>query len=87
MHRAWYEERCGAEKLWEQIETFAAYGFGKAHAASYGNLAYKTAYMKANFPVDYMAAVLTTDAGDVEKSRRSSRVQTHGYPRLAAVGE
>ena len=56
-----------AKKLWEQIETFAAYGFNKAHAASYGSLAYKTAYMKANFPVDYMAAVLTADAGDVEK--------------------
>ncbi|OGG57543.1 DNA polymerase III subunit alpha [Candidatus Kaiserbacteria bacterium RIFCSPHIGHO2_01_FULL_55_17] len=56
-----------AQKLWEQIETFAAYGFNKAHAASYGNLAYKTAYMKANFPVDYMASLLTADAGDVEK--------------------
>ncbi|RJQ35757.1 DNA polymerase III subunit alpha [Candidatus Parcubacteria bacterium] len=56
-----------AQQLWEQIETFAAYGFNKSHAASYGNLAYKTAYMKANFPVDYMAAVLTADAGDVEK--------------------
>lgn len=56
-----------AQELWQQIETFAAYGFNKAHAASYGNLAYKTAYMKANFPVDYMAAVLTADAGDVEK--------------------
>lgn len=56
-----------AEQLWQQIETFAAYGFGKAHAASYGLLAYETAYMKANFPVDYMAAVLTSDAGDVEK--------------------
>ena len=55
------------QKLWEQIETFAAYGFGKAHAASYGNLAYKTAYMKANYPVDYMASVLTADAGDVDK--------------------
>jgi DNA polymerase III subunit alpha len=55
------------QTLWEQIETFAAYGFNKAHAASYGNLAYKTAYMKANFPVDYMAAVLTADAGDVDK--------------------
>ncbi|MDO8481616.1 MAG: DNA polymerase III subunit alpha [bacterium] len=55
------------QKLWEQIETFAAYGFGKAHAASYGNLAYKTAYMKANYPVDYMASILTADAGDVEK--------------------
>jgi len=54
-------------KLWEQIETFAAYGFNKAHAVSYGNLSYKTAYMKAHFPVDYMAALLTADAGDVEK--------------------
>jgi DNA polymerase-3 subunit alpha len=55
------------QKLWDQIETFAAYGFNKAHAASYGNLAYKTAYMKANFPVDYMAALLTADSGDIEK--------------------
>ena len=55
------------QELWQQIETFAAYGFNKAHAASYGRLAYETAYMKANFPVDYMAAVLTSDAGDVEK--------------------
>ena len=55
------------QTLWEQIETFAAYGFNKAHAASYGNLAYKTAYMKANFPVDYMASLLTAAAGDVEK--------------------
>ena len=56
-----------AQRLWEQIETFAAYGFNKAHAASYGNLAYKTAYMKAHFPVDYMAALLTAEKGDVEK--------------------
>lgn len=55
------------EKLWDQIETFAAYGFNKAHAASYGNLAYKTAYMKANYPVDYMSALLSAEAGDVEK--------------------
>lgn len=56
-----------AQKLWEQIETFAAYGFNKAHAASYGNLAYKTGYMKANHAVDYMAALLTGEDGDVEK--------------------
>ena len=72
----------------EQIETFAAYGFGKAHAASYGNLAYKTAYMKANFPVDYMAAVLTADARRRGKDRGGRRgVQAHGYRGLAAVGE
>jgi DNA polymerase-3 subunit alpha len=56
-----------AEKLWNLFEPFQGYGFNKAHAASYGNLAYQTAYMKANFPVDYMAAVLTAANGDVEE--------------------
>ena len=56
-----------AEKLWDLFEPFQGYGFNKAHAASYGNLSYQTAYMKANFPVDYMAAVLTADNGDVEE--------------------
>ena len=56
-----------AEELWKLIEPFAAYGFNKAHAASYGRVAYQTAYMKANFPVEYMTAVLTADSGDVEK--------------------
>ncbi len=56
-----------ATKLWGLIEPFAAYGFNKAHAASYGRVAYQTAYMKANFPVEYMAAVLTADSGDTEK--------------------
>src|SRR6185312_8315175 len=55
-----------ADKIWQLIEPFAAYGFGKAHAASYGRVAYQTAYMKANFPVEYMAAVLSAEAGDVE---------------------
>ncbi|MCA9361134.1 DNA polymerase III subunit alpha [Candidatus Kaiserbacteria bacterium] len=56
-----------AEKLWKLIEPFAAYGFNKAHAASYGRVAYQTAYMKANFPEEYMSAVLTADSGDTEK--------------------
>ncbi len=56
-----------AQKLWEMIETFAAYGFNKAHAASYGWVAYQTSYMKANFPTEYMTAVLTAESGDVEK--------------------
>ncbi len=55
-----------AEKLWHLIEPFAAYGFNKAHAASYGKVAYQTAYLKANYPVEYMAAVLTADSGDTE---------------------
>ena len=56
-----------ADKLWKLIEPFAAYGFNKAHAASYGKVAYQTAFMKANFPAIYMSAVLTADSGDVEK--------------------
>ncbi len=56
-----------ADQLWKLIEPFAAYGFNKAHAASYGRVAYQTAYMKANFPVEYMSAVLTADSGDTEK--------------------
>lgn len=55
------------EKLWKLIEPFAAYGFNKAHAASYGRVAYQTAYMKANFSIEYMSAVLTADSGDTEK--------------------
>lgn len=56
-----------AEQLWALIEPFAAYGFNKAHAASYGRVAYQTAYMKANYPVEYMSAVLTADSGDTDK--------------------
>lgn len=53
--------------LWKQIEPFAAYGFGKAHACSYGLVAYQTAYMKANFPVEYMASIMTAESGDNDK--------------------
>ncbi len=60
-----------ADKLWLLIEPFAAYGFNKAHAASYGRVAYQTAYMKANYPVEYMSAVLTADSGDVDKISES----------------
>ena len=56
-----------AEKLWKIFEPFQAYGFNKAHAASYGKVAYQTAYMKANYPVEYMTAILTAESGDVEK--------------------
>lgn len=56
-----------AEKLWKLFEPFQAYGFGKAHAASYGKVAYQTAYMKAHYPVEYMASILTAESGDMEK--------------------
>lgn len=56
-----------SNELWHLIEPFAAYGFNKAHAASYGRVAYQTAYMKANFPVAYMTAILTNESGDIDK--------------------
>lgn len=55
------------DKLWTAIEPFAAYGFNKAHAASYGIVAYQTSYMKAHYPVQYMTAVLQAEANDTEK--------------------
>jgi DNA polymerase-3 subunit alpha len=55
------------DDLWHAIEPFAAYGFNKAHAASYGIVAYQTAYMKAHYPVQYMTSVLQAEAGDSDK--------------------
>ena len=56
-----------ARQLWTLIEPFAGYGFNKAHAASYGFVAYQTAYLKANYPVEYMTAVLTAQQGNADK--------------------
>ena len=55
-----------AEALWELFVPFQGYGFNKAHAASYGHIAYVTAYLRANFPAIYMSAVLTAESGDVD---------------------
>ncbi|MCL5970336.1 MAG: DNA polymerase III subunit alpha [Patescibacteria group bacterium] len=51
-----------AEDLWILFEPFAGYGFGKAHAACYATIAYRTAYLKANYPVEFMTAVLTAES-------------------------
>ena len=52
-----------AEKVWGFIEAFANYGFNKAHAASYAMIAYQTAYLKANFPAEYMTALMSVESG------------------------
>jgi DNA polymerase-3 subunit alpha len=54
-------------ELWNQIETFAGYGFNKAHAASYALVAYQTAYLKSNFPPEYMSALMTSNKDDLDK--------------------
>lgn len=56
-----------SEKLWDKLIQFANYGFNKAHSASYAMIAYWTAYLKANYPLEYMAALLE---GDLEKFDR-----------------
>lgn len=50
-----------ANELFELIETFAGYGFNKSHSAAYALIAYQTAYLKAHFPAEFMAAVLTSE--------------------------
>ncbi len=64
-HSNWSQKK--ATEIWKWIEPFAAYGFNKAHSVSYGRVAYQTAYMKANYPIEYMTAILTAESGDVEK--------------------
>lgn len=56
-----------AETIFEKIERFAEYGFNKSHAAAYGYLTYVTAHLKANFPAEWMAALMTHDSKDTER--------------------
>ena len=56
-----------ANVIWDKIELFAGYGFNKSHSAAYAFLAYRTAYLKANFPVEFMCAVLNSEIGTAEE--------------------
>ncbi len=58
-----------AEKVWGFIEAFANYGFNKAHAASYAMIAYQTAYLKANYPIEYMTALMSVESGSMAQTR------------------
>jgi DNA polymerase III subunit alpha len=60
-------ERYQADAIFDLLERFAEYGFNKSHAAAYALVAYQTAYMKANFPVEFMAASMTLDMGNTDK--------------------
>ncbi|HEX2972714.1 MAG TPA: DNA polymerase III subunit alpha [Tepidisphaeraceae bacterium] len=53
--------------LFQKIEQFAGYGFNKSHSMAYALVAYQTAYLKANYPVEFMAALLTSESGSLEK--------------------
>jgi DNA polymerase-3 subunit alpha len=56
-----------AEKIWKDWEAFAAYAFNKSHSTCYSFVAYQTAYLKANYPAEYMAAVLTHNLSHIDK--------------------
>ncbi|MBU2219695.1 DNA polymerase III subunit alpha, partial [Patescibacteria group bacterium] len=56
-----------AEKIWEFIEPFARYGFNKSHATCYALLGYQTAYLKAHYPTEFMAALMNSDSNDIER--------------------
>lgn len=56
-----------AASIFETISAFAGYGFNKSHAAAYALIAYQTAFLKANFPVEFMAASMTFDMGNTDK--------------------
>jgi DNA polymerase-3 subunit alpha len=56
-----------ANDIFDLLESFAGYGFNKSHAAAYAIVAYQTAYLKANYPVEYLCAMMTNDMADTDK--------------------
>jgi DNA polymerase-3 subunit alpha len=75
-HRAVFVKGCAdtngipadkANQVFDLLEKFAGYGFNKSHAAAYAIVAYQTAYLKANYPVEFLCAMLTNDMADTAK--------------------
>jgi DNA polymerase III subunit alpha len=60
-------DRARAEYIFELVAKFAGYGFNKSHAAAYALIAYQTAYLKANYPTEFVAASMTLDIGNADK--------------------
>ncbi|MDD4910059.1 MAG: DNA polymerase III subunit alpha [Candidatus Omnitrophica bacterium] len=56
-----------AEKIFDLIEYFSGYGFNKSHSAAYAMISYRTAYLKANYPVEFMSALLTSECDNTDK--------------------
>lgn len=75
-----YEHKV-ADEVFDKMAFFAGYGFNKSHSAAYSVVAYHTAYFKANYPAEYMAAVLTHNMGDIKKiSQFIEECQAIGIP-------
>jgi len=60
-----------AEAIFDQMETFAAYGFNKSHSAAYAVITYQTAYLKAHYPTEFMAGLLSLESGDTDATYKN----------------
>ena len=60
-------EATRATEIFDQMETFARYGFNKSHSAAYALVSYQTAYLKTHYPVEFMAGLMTSEMGDTDK--------------------
>jgi DNA polymerase-3 subunit alpha len=70
-----------ANAIFDLIEPFAGYGFNKSHAAGYAVLSYQTAWLKANYPIEFIAATLTSEIGNADKLRKFvNEVRHMGIP-------
>ncbi len=58
-----------ANQVFDLLEKFAGYGFNKSHAAAYAIVAYQTAYLKANYPVEFFCAMMTNDMADTDEAQ------------------
>lgn len=59
-----------SEEIWAYLEPFADYGFNRSHSAAYAVIAYQTAYLKANYPLEFLAGLMQTDLGSADKLQR-----------------
>jgi DNA-directed DNA polymerase III PolC len=74
--------RTDAETLWDRVAQFAAYSYCKAHAATYGEIAYRAVYLRARWPAEFAAAVLANQAGYYERRTYVEDARRHGVPIL-----
>ena len=73
-----------AATIFELVDKFAGYGFNKSHAAAYAVVAYQTAYLKANFPTEFLAASMTLDLGNTDKLQMFRREAQRMGVKIAA---
>src|SRR5437762_12809481 len=68
--RATAEARLAGE-IFDQMQTFAAYGFNKSHSAAYALITYQTAYLKAHYSTEFLAGLLSLEAGDIDSTYKN----------------